>query len=510
MDRFSNDHLKKNLKKKAVRGAGTRLVSQAILFSVRFTSGVTLARLLGVDDFGLVTMVAAISMILLNVGAVGLGDATVQSDEITHERVSCLFWINFVVSAAVMLLFAAVSPIVAWFYGEPKLQPIAVGISLSFFFRGTSTQHLALLRRNMEFGKLSLNEIVAVVVSDVTAVVLALTGWGYWSLVARRVLSHFAANVGAWILCDWRPGFYGMTESVKPLLHFGVNNSGSQLLYGLWKNLDKILLGWKYNAYSLGAYNQGFQLFVMPFNQMVHPLGAVFVSTLSRLRDEEARYRRYYLRGISVLAFVGMGIGAVSTLMGEDLIVFVLGEKWRDAGPIFCGFAPGIGMMLVVSTHGWIHQSLGRADRLLRWSFVVVVVRIVLLLAGLPFGPLGVAIAFSGSFYLLLIPGSSYAGKTVGLTGMLVLATIWRYLLAAVISCGGLWYIFYVQFGVAVYDDCGMTSWLLLGSRLLLGSVLCLALYVGLVIALFRSTEPVTSVLSLVGELLPQLRRRRR
>ena len=76
----------------------------------------------------------------------------------------------------------------------------------------------------------------------------------------------------------------------------------------------------------------------MPVNQLSSPLTAVAVSSLSRLAGDPVQYRRYYLRALSILAFVGMGLATVLTLIGRDVILLLLGPRWTESGRIFTFF----------------------------------------------------------------------------------------------------------------------------------------------------------------------------
>ena len=115
-----------------------------------------LARLLTPDDFGLVAIVAAYLMILSDVGGLGLAQALIQADRISHRQVSCLFWINVGVSVATAVLFVSVSPILASVYDEPQLQPVAASLAVLLVLTGASAQHFALLTRRMRFRQIPL------------------------------------------------------------------------------------------------------------------------------------------------------------------------------------------------------------------------------------------------------------------------------------------------------------------------------------------------------------------
>ena len=200
------------------------------------------------------------------------------------------------------------------------------------------------------------------------------------------------------------------------------------------RNTDNLLVGWRYGAQSLGFYKKAYDLFVLPENQLLAPLSAVVVSTLSRVNGNREQFQRYFLRAVAVLALVGMGIGADFALVGKDLIRFLLGPGWDEAGRIFALFGPGIGVMLLYNTHGWVHLSIGRPERWFRWGLMEFVCTASLFLLALHWGPSGIALAWTISYFLLMFPGFWYAGKPIGLGMGPVFAVIWKFFAASVVA----------------------------------------------------------------------------
>jgi PST family polysaccharide transporter len=113
------------------------------------------------------------------------------------------------------------------------------------------------------------------------------------------------------------------------------------------KNLDKLLVGWRFGALSLGDYKKAYDLFLLPTSQLLSPMSAVVISILSRLCQNKAGDNRQFLAGPSVPALVGMGIGADLTLVGKDVICLLLGPQWEMAARIFTYFGPGVGLMVL-------------------------------------------------------------------------------------------------------------------------------------------------------------------
>jgi PST family polysaccharide transporter len=200
------------------------------------------------------------------------------------------------------------------------------------------------------------------------------------------------------------------------------------------RNLDNLLVGWRFAAQALGFYKKAYDLFALSAGQLVAPLSNVALAALSRVSRDSVQYRKHLLNILALIAFVGMGLGAELTLVGKDVIRLLLGPGWEASGRIFTYFGPGIGIMFLYSTHGWIHLSLGKADRWFRWGVVEFVVTGLLFILGLRRGPAGVALAWTASFWILTIPAFWYAGRPIQLRVGWIVAAAWRYVLASAIA----------------------------------------------------------------------------
>lgn len=239
---FDTDHLKSGLKEQAIRGAGATIFSRILSFLAQLFSIIVLARLLTPVDFGLVAMVTIVSLLLQNCGVNGFTEAIIQRESINHKMASTLFWINVFISITLTLLFIAMAPIIAWFYKEPRLYSIAIGISISIISGGLTTLHMALLQRNMQFYISSGIEVGAKVTSVMIAIILAWQGWGYWALVAGAVALPLTIAVGAWIFCRWRPGLPASGSGIIPMLKFALNTYGNFALKYSREILTRYLL----------------------------------------------------------------------------------------------------------------------------------------------------------------------------------------------------------------------------------------------------------------------------
>jgi PST family polysaccharide transporter len=486
------------LRRRAVRGAAATVSASGLALAVQVISTVILARLLTPADFGVVAMVTTFSLLLVSFGLNGFTEALIQFEEIDHQTVSNLFWLNTGGALVLAVAFAAVGSLLARFYRNPLVPEVASCLSLGIVISAVSVMHLALLKRAMCFIGVSANDFIGRGVNTAVSILLALRGWGYWALVAGIIAQQVSVTLGAWWLCRWMPALPRQTGKTGALVRFAAKVYAQFSLGYANLNIDNLLVGWRFNAVTLGFYKKAFDLFALTASQLTAPLNNVALAALSRLNQDHDRFRRYLTSSLAMVAFVGMAASADLTLVGRDVVRLVLGAKWSESGRIFEIFGPGIGAMLLCSTVGWIHLSIGKPERWLRWSLVALVFTVCLFLVALHWGSAGVAGAWSISFWTLLVPGFWYAGRPIGFRVSHLIGAIWKYIVAALVA------------GLATAAIIRTTPLWNTSSSVeaafvatIIVSMLFLTLYLIMVIFLHRGLAPLRQMGSLLSELAP-------
>ena len=435
---FRTDHLLADLKGRTVRGGAVTLGAQAVKFVLQLVSTAVLARLLTPNDFGLIAMVAAFTGFVSLFNDLGLSMATVQRQHITHDQVSTLFWINVALSLLFMLLAAVVAPAFAWFYGEPRLTLITLATAATFIFGGLTAQHTALLRRQMRFTPLALIEIASLAAGITTAITLASLGFGYWSLVAMTAAAAAATMLLTWLSSGWKPGLPKRRSGVRPMLAFGGSLTAFNFLNYFTRNADNVIVGTMLGAPTLGIYSRAYNLLMLPISQINDPIGGVAMPALSRLQNDPAGFRRYYVRAIQTLAFATMPLVLFCFVATDAIILTILGPQWTDAVSVFRWLALGAFVGTINFAPGWLCVSLGRANRQLYWAILSAPLAVLAFFVGAHWGVDGVAAAFSVSWTLLFILFVVYAcyGSPVRLRDLV--RCLWRIVAASVLAGIGL------------------------------------------------------------------------
>jgi PST family polysaccharide transporter len=402
---FDNHTQEGEFKDNVVKGSFATGLSQGLAMGFSIVSAVVLARLLDPDDFGLIGMVTVFVNFLFIFKDIGLSDATIQKEHISSSQISTLFWINSLISITLALILLVGAPLVAKFYERPELTAITSVLAISFVIEGLSIQHTALLRRHLRFTAVAIADIASRASYLVTAIILALMGFSYWSLVGGHIVRATVLLLLIFYHCPWIPGWM--------------------------QNLDSILIGKLFGAPALGVYGKAYQLLMLPLTQIKLPLTHLALPVLSSLKNEPERYRNYFNKLLDLSISVALPVTVYCFLESEFLIRLILGPKWMEAVPIFrilsvggifvsASFLPGLALL----SHGY-------SKKYMKLLIATSVIQSVSFVAGSPFGVNGIAIAYSASSFLMLIPMviMSFTG-TIVKARMFFLTILWPLLTA--------------------------------------------------------------------------------
>jgi len=398
------------LKRRSVRGAAVTFAAQATRSVLQLGSQIVLAHLLAPAAFGLVAMVAPILNLVQVFNALGLTQATVQRAEITHGELSALFWINVVISACLAMAMALAAPLIAWAYGEPRLELVTICSASLLVLSGVSAQQIALMNRRMQFGPLAVIDIACLSVAVVVGIGAAWLGFGYWSLVLMQAANSLTVMVLAWAQSDWRPSRPRRQAGVGALLRFGGHLTAYNILGYIENNLSNILIGSFSGPVALGLYDRAFKLVIVPWWQVSLPIDRVAVALLSRLRTAEVHYIQAHQRMLQGLLLVA-GPGLLwAALFSEQLVPILLGRDWSNAAPIVAALSLGAILMPFGACAYWLFVSQGRAREQFRYGCISAAAIIASMLLGIHWGPVGIARSYAG--FAVVIQGALLLGAT--------------------------------------------------------------------------------------------------
>lgn len=378
----------------AARGAIFSGGSQLVKVILSIVATVILARILSPVDFGIIAMIVPVTAFAELVQNFGLYQALVQAKKLERSQISAAFWVNTALALTTALLIVAVSPLIGFYYSSPEAGAVAAATASVIFFTGLAQTHLAILARDLKFGKIAMVEVISALALFATTLFAAWWLENYWAIFLGTLVAAIL-NVGlVWAISDWMPGLSNNWRSVRSLFGLAGAVTGFNVLGFIARQSDNLIIGAIEGPASLGLYDRAYRLMTFPIATVTAPLGRVMLPVLSRLADEPVRFSQAFLRSIWVMLLLIAPAAAAAAVFSEVVIQILLGSGWQAAAPIFFWLSIAGIYQSVSSATGWLFISLDRRKTMLRWGVFSTFTTVLSFVVGIQWGVEGLAMAY--------------------------------------------------------------------------------------------------------------------
>jgi len=420
----------------AARGTSITLAMQGVRFVLQFCSLVVLARLLTPSDFGIVAMVTAIVGVADILRDFGLSSAAIQAKTLNNAERSNLFWVNVGIGCAGALVILLCTPLISRLYGEHKLAPIIFSLAWVLIISGVNTQFNAELSRSLRFKALAFADIGAQALGIAAAITVAALGGGYWAIVVQQIVVAVMTLTFNMAVCRWRPGLPRRSVSITRFFRFGGGVLGTQMINYATKNIDNVAIGAYWGAGPLGLYSRAYQLLMTPLAQINAPLTRVALPVLSRVQEDDVVYARYLKKAQLVGCYLTATVFAMCAALAHPLVAVLFGPKWSGVAPIFALLSIGGVFRSISQISYWIFLSRGKTGQQFKQYLVTRPFMIGIILAGLPWGPKGVAIGASIAYFLDWAISLWWVGRAAHVDSRMLFRNAFRSLFLVSAPCG--------------------------------------------------------------------------
>ncbi len=321
-------------------GGAWSLLSRFGQSFVMLSGTIVLARVLTPADFGTVALSTSLCVLMLVIAEGFIDYPLLRSDNLTGNRLQSLLWAGLALMGVLGVISALVAPLVEEAFDFVGLANVIRFSSLIFLSQTVMVTARSLLRRQHRFRDAGMLVIASAIVYVGTAVTLALTGWGVWSLVIGQAVSSItlAALLARTAGLSLR---FPQTFDLKGVLRTGGMGLTARVLSWFWSSIDTIVVGLATSAAATGMYSRAYNLTVQlkePFAALDHPVRQALTVSKSTTLGYETVFRE---TSRLILTLAVQAAVAVS-LMSAAIVALILGPQWSQAAPIFALLVLGV------------------------------------------------------------------------------------------------------------------------------------------------------------------------
>ena len=328
-----------SLKDKTIKGVAWSGIDNVAQFGVTFIVSIVLARLLSPDDYGLIGIITIFTAVCTALINGGFTTALIRKKNASDDDYNTTFIVNLCISLLLYVVIYISSPFIAAFFHREELIALTQVSSLGMIIGALGLVQQTRLTKCIDFKTQTKITIVASVGSGIVGIVMALMGFGVWSLVIQSLASQGLRTILLWMADKWVPQLRFSLVSFHELFGFGWKMMLSSLIDTVWKELYQVVVGKFYSPATLGQYTRAKQFSTLFSSNLTTVIQRVTYPVLSNIQDDKDRMISAYRRIIKITMFVTVismfFLGAIS----EPVLYCLIGSKWHEAAtylPLIC------------------------------------------------------------------------------------------------------------------------------------------------------------------------------
>ncbi len=318
---------------KIKRGAFWAGLSTVLVYILSLLARLLLMAIIAREDFGLIATANLALDALVLFQEMGFGSALIYRKAEVEEAADTAFYLLLLTGVVTYAAAFFSAPAIAHIASkpDPRIVPVIRVLSLSILLAAFARVPVVMLSREMDFRRKAVTDVVPTLTNVVVSVLLALAGWGVWSLVYGRLASTLMRVVVSWWVTGWRPHLLFVPRIAGELFAYGKHIFQSQVLIFLITNIDDFFVIHLLGYWEEGAYDAAYRLSNLPTTFITKTAGQVMFPAMARLREDKAEFRRVFFRSTHYIALASIPLSFGLILLAPSLMGMVGPKKWADA-----------------------------------------------------------------------------------------------------------------------------------------------------------------------------------
>ena len=380
-----------SLGEKTVKGVIWNYVSFASGKFLTFISTIILARLLVPEQFGLVALALLVIQYLDAIGDLGISAALVYQRDNLERAKNVAFIVSLLAGVFLAIVTALAAPAIANFYKEPDMIPMLQVLAITQIITALGQTHMSILTKDLNFRQKLIPDLARSLAKGLVSIVLALIGWGAWSLIWGQVAATVATTLVLFIIVKWRPKLEWDWNLAKDMLNYGGQIVLLQVISVVWSTADYIIVGNMLGRTDLAYYQQAFRVADLLIINIAFVVGRVLFPSYAKISDNMDLLRDSFRNTVRYISLVAVPLSVGIAAVGPMFVSLVFGPNWTAMTPALQLLAIRAGISTLSFNTGHLLKAIGKPDIINYQMVIKLVVLVVAVLVTVPYGFVAVA-----------------------------------------------------------------------------------------------------------------------
>lgn len=324
-----------SLRKRAISAIIWNAIQKYGSLIIGFTTNVFLARLLTPEDFGLIGVLTVFIAVATAITESGFNSSLIQKQDVSQTDYCTVFYWNIIVALVLMSIIYFMAPAIAAYFGNDVIVPILRIESIILIVNSFCLVQTARLMKYLKFKELAFRTLVASLCGSAIGILLAIKGFGVWSLVWQGITNSLAGSILLWRVSDWKPSLAFSWKAFKNMYKFGMMVFLSSIFYTIYINIQSFIIGKSFSVKDLGYFTQAKKLETVPVDGTASVLNTVLFPVYSSVASDRKRHKEIVRKNINIVSYLTFPLMSLLIVIAPSIIVLLYGHKWDYSIPMF-------------------------------------------------------------------------------------------------------------------------------------------------------------------------------
>lgn len=396
-----------SFKKKALQGLKWTTLSSVVGSVVKLLQVSILTRFLTKDDFGTI----AIAILFISFTSIfldmGLSTAIMHKQNISKKHYSSLFWLNIISGVVLSVILVAIAPLISLYYKDDSLTPIIQLLSLNVFFSSVGRQSRTIRHKQLNFKFMANVENLTAVLTLIIVVILAMNGYGVYSLVYSTMFNIAFSNV-LYLINGLKvdkniTSHFKLSETYE-YLKIGVYQLGSAILDFFGREVDIIIISSFFGKEILGAYSLCKRIVQMLYGIVTPILLKVTTPLFAQIQNSRKELTNKFVKIIELVSILNFPVFTAVALLSPIILKILYGDSYVEYHLMLTFLAGYYGVLSVAGAVSSTQIALGRTDIGLYWTIYRIISTTILVVIGAIYSPTTIALTLFVGTIINMIP----------------------------------------------------------------------------------------------------------
>lgn len=414
-------------------------MSSGITQLLNLVLGIFLARLLTPSEYGIVGVLAIFTALAGNIQTCGFAHALINLKADRLQDYNAVFWFNVMIGALLYTILYFCAPLIAQFFHQPCLTDVSRVLFLVFFISSFGIAHIGYMNKRLMNRETAIISIIALAVSGVVGITLALLGKSYWSLVFQQLTYATLITAGRYYYCPNLLSLRINLTPLKPMIGFGTRIMLTNMANTLSNHVLTFIMGRLFPIHDVGNFSQANKWNTLASTTVYSTVDQVVQPVMVKANDDPERRKRVFRKLLRLTAFCAFPIMLGLAFVAREFILTTIGPQWADAVALMRILCIAGAVIPLHHVYQNLMTSMGRSDIYLYTNLGLILTQIAAVLVASAHGIQAMVTSFVGVAVVWTLVWHMMARRVVDVSLKELLSDIMPILLKTVAMIGFTW-----------------------------------------------------------------------